>query len=412
MRYFRFLLFFLLFFPCGNGLPAACAAGSQQEEPIVLLDLRNLLKKDLQDPESVKQVWDELHTVATLQGIVNRDRPSLYIRYVQEGRIDVDAYWWNKYRRPGEWLSERDTLVLSSVLEAIQYYKGYLKGLVVYDPNVASTSNVASSIAGIEDLIAVRYDSSPQSLYRQIRSACPDLKVQVRLVREDGSSLFTGKGLLPDLPVASCGSVKNDPYRWFIEKYLKKGRCNTAYAAYYIDQYWRKKPLNSVPNHHTLTNHDFFVSKRAFFFDLSPWSDEAATDEPSQPVGSDFQTLQQFLELAYRQNRGETFCYIGGFPSWAFKYTKHAGGKHDDVPTEWEFSRLISAYNAFKDADAIGYGALANASFWQHFPLEDKYPQPWITRSELEERGLLDADGIFRDKGKKYVIFYVKVGDF
>lgn len=56
-------------------------------------------------------------------------------------------------------------------------------------------------------------------------------------------------------------------------------------------------------------------------------------------------------------------CYIGGFPAWAYKYTMHASGSHDDVPTEWEFSRIISAYNAFKDADAIGYGALANASF-------------------------------------------------
>ena len=56
-------------------------------------------------------------------------------------------------------------------------------------------------------------------------------------------------------------------------------------------------------------------------------------------------------------------CYIGGFPSWAFKYTQHAGGMHGDVATEWEFSKLIGAYNAFKDADAIGYGALANASF-------------------------------------------------
>lgn len=69
------------------------------------------------------------------------------------------------------------------------------------------------------------------------------------------------------------------------------------------------------------------------------------------------------LLLAYQQNKGEKYCYIGGFPSWAFKYTKHAGGIHDDVPTEWEFLRLISAYNAFKDADAIAIGALANASF-------------------------------------------------
>lgn len=78
-------------------------------------------------------------------------------------------------------------------------------------------------------------------------------------------------------------------------------------------------------------------------------------------------------------------CYIGGFPSWAYKYTMHASGIHDDVPTEWEFSRIISAYNAFKDADAISYGALANASFWQHFPTKKKYTQDWISHKELQK---------------------------
>ena len=32
-----------------------------------------------------------------------------------------------------------------------------------------------------------------------------------------------------------------------------------------------------------------------------------------------------------KQNKGEKFCYIGGFPSWIYKYTQHAGGKHEDV---------------------------------------------------------------------------------
>ena len=114
--------------------------------------------------------------------------------------------------------------------------------------------------------------------------------------------------------------------------------------------------------------------------------------------------------LAYQQNKGEKYCYIGGFPSWAFKYTKHAGGIHDDVPTEWEFLRLISAYNAFKDADAIAIGALANASFWQHFPLEERYSQPWVTHEELKQRGLLTEDGKVDVKGRNFLIFYV--GDY
>ena len=34
-------------------------------------------------------------------------------------------------------------------------------------------------------------------------------------------------------------------------------------------------------------------------------------------------------------------------------------------------SVVRSARITLKDADAIGYGALANASFWQHLPLEE-----------------------------------------
>lgn len=381
-----------------------------QRSTITLLDMRYLLKRNLDHPDEVTEVWDELHTIATLQGIVNRDQPRLYIKYVEESGRSIDEYWWDKYRSPGEWLVGKDTLMLSSVMDAVRYYVDRLNGLVVYDPAVPSSSNIASAIAGIENLLAVRYDANPSSLYSRILRSGLNLPEKVRLVREDGSSLFTGSGVLPGTNILSTGSLKNDPYRWFIEKYMKPGKCNTEYAGYYIDQYWRARPKASVPNHHTLTNHDFFVSKKAFFFDLSPWGDEPATDDPAQVVGTDLETLQIMLRLAYDQNKGEKMCYIGGFPSWAFKYTNHASGKHDDVPTEWEFSRVISAYNAFKDADAIGYGALANASFWQHFPLEEQYRQKWITRDELEQRGYLTSTGKVDLKGRNFILFYV--GDY
>lgn len=377
---------------------------------ITLLDLRYLLKKDLKNPKEVEEIWDELHAVATLQGIVNRYRPQLYIKYIEENGKNIDEYWWNKYRVSGEWLANKDTLVLSSVMEAIKYYAEQLNGLVIYDSKIASCSNIASSIAGIENLLAVRYNKDPNSLYSQIIKSNLDLPERVRLIKEDGSSLFTGQGIIPGTNILSTGSLKNDPYRWFIEKYLKKGKCNTEYAAYYVDQYWRQKPLASVANHHTLTNHDFFVSKKAFFFDLSPWGDEPSTDDLKQKSGTDLETLKTLLKLAYDQNRGEKMCYIGGFPAWAYKYTKHAGGKHEDVETEWEFSRIISAYNAFKDADAIGYGALANSSFWQHFPLKEQYQQKWINREELKRRGLLTSKGKINFKGRDFIIFYV--GDY
>lgn len=379
-------------------------------KPIGVLDLRYLTEYDLNNSEKVKELWDIMHLTSTLQGVVNRNEAQLYIRYVDKDGIWIDDYWWNKYRQQGQWLAGKDTIEIDNIEDAVIRYMDKIKGAVVYDSNVASTSNVASSLAGIENLIAIRFDTASNSLYSKIILNGPKIPVKRWLVNKDGSSIFTGKGNIHGTNIPSTGSKKNDPYIWFIEKYLKTGKCNTKYAAYYIDQYWRTKPKATVANHHQLTNHDFFVSKGAFFFDLSPWGDEPSTDELSQQEGTDLNTLKFFLELAYKRNAGKEFCYIGGFPSWAFKYTQHAGGKHEDVATEWEFSRIISAYNAFKDADAIGLGALANSSFWQHFPLNKTYQQYWVTLQDLKKKGYIGADGKVTFNGRNFIIFYV--GDY
>lgn len=375
---------------------------------VVYMDMRHLLAANYNDSISVLDVWDQLHTVATLQGIVNRREPLLYIDYVMNGPTNVDAYWWNKYRAAGQWLAERDSVACQSVAQAIGMFRGHIQGAVVYDPQVASTSNVASAIAGIDDLVAIRYDRRPESLYSRMVEGGAHLPVKVWLVHPDGTSLFTGQGLLPGCARASSGSVKCDPYLWFIEKYMKTGRCDGRHAGYYIDQRWRSQVHCAPLNHHQLTNHDFFVSRRSFFFDLSPWEDEPATDDPQQPCGLDRKVLDEMLTLADSLGKGKRMCYIGGFPAWAYKYTQHAGGRHEDVATEWHFSELISLHNAFKDADAIGYGALANASFWQHFPLK-RQTQKWTTLRHLQEKGWVDSKGKVRTD-RQYIIIYM--GDY
>jgi len=222
--------------------------------------------------------------------------------------------------------------------------------------------------------------------------------------------MFTGEGVIPGTDRPSTGSAKCDAYLWMKTFFMDSNRSDCAWGAYYIDSHWQKNPRAAILNHHTLVNHDFFVANNAFFFDLSPWGDEPATDDPGQRAGTDLATLKELLLSAWRQAGKNRMVHIGGFPPWAFKYTKHAGGSHDDVPTEWEYSKVISAYNAFKDADAIGFGALANGSFWRHYPLKKSYPQPWVTRDRLRERGYLDDDGRVVSDGREYVVFYV--GDY
>lgn len=378
---------------------------------IDVYDLTDALKFDAKNPAQTAMVWDYVHAVTTLQGIVNRDEPKLYIRFVEAGGRNVDDYWLDKLSEPGQWLAGRKRQKLATVEALVRKYRKHIKGVVLYDPNVPATSNLASTIAGVEDLLALRYDPAPESMYTRLVIKGPKLPVVRRLLNEDHSSMFTGKGTIPGTELPSSGSAKCDAYLWMKTQYIDTGKVNAEYGAYYLDAYWITKgaAVFSAPNQHTLTNHDFFVARKAWFFDLNVWAEESPVDDPGQKPGTDLETLKALLLSAWKQAGKQRMLHVGGFTPWAYKYTDHpgAGGKHGGVETEWEYAKIVSSYNGFMDADAIGLAAMANASFYMHFPLKEKYPQPWVTRENLMERGYLTKDGKVAIDGREFIIFYV-----
>jgi hypothetical protein len=375
-------------------------------------DLTYTLRFDANKPTEVADAWDHCHAVATLQGIVNREGPSLYVRLVESRGLNIDDYWLKRMSEPGQWLHGRPVNEIRDIMALVKHYRGRINGAVVYDPRVPATSNLASTIAGVENLIAIRYDPRPDSVYTMLVTIGPRLPVVRRLMNEDGSPMFTGRGTIPGMDIPSTGSAKCDAYLWLKHLYLDTGKVDATYAGYYIDPWWMRYPRASHPNHHTLSNHDFFVARKGWFFDLHVWPDEAPNDDPGQRPGTDLETLKAMLLSAYRQGGKERMIHVGGFTPWAFKYTDHgnAGGKHGGVATEWEMVRICSAYNAYVDADAIEYGAMANASFFMHFPLRESYAQRWVTHDELRARGYLTAEGQVNFDGREFMIFYV--GDF
>jgi hypothetical protein len=390
------------------------AAPTLAESPITVFDLRYTLSIDTQNEGELNRAWAHCHAVAALQGLVNRHAPLLYLRYVDSAhaRSNVDDYWLEKLTAPGQWLQGRPQQTVTGVVKLVEQFRARINGAVVYDPAVAATSNVASTVAGVEGLLPLRFDLSPGSLYQQLVLNGPALPVKRWLIRPDGDSLFTGRGQIPGLDRASTGSAKCDAYLWMKHHYMDTGKCNGAFGAYYLDQYWLKTPRNTVLNHHCLTNHDYFISNKAFFFDLHVWDDEVPIDDPQQKVGTDLETLKALLLSAYLHGGREKMIHIGGFVPWAYKYTSHgtAGGRHDPVPSEWEYGKVISAYNGFMDADAIGYGAMANASFFAHYPLQKRYDQDWVTKAQLRGRGYLDEQGRVKFDNREFVVFYV--GDY
>jgi hypothetical protein len=214
----------------------------------------------------------------------------------------------------------------------------------------------------------------------------------------DGSPMFTG---------SVSGSAKCDAYLWAVDNYLKTGKCSADTMAYYPDAWWLETPLVSAVKT-VLCNHDYFIANRAFFFDLSPWEDEAPNDDPTQPTGTDNKTMLTVLGAAYANANGG-IIHVGGFTPWDQKYTEHRGGIHGGVTTEWRFTEILSCFNAYIDADAPGLQAMANASVFQHFPLKKSYPQTNLPREQdLKDKGYIDASGNVAPRN--FVTFYV--GDF
>ncbi len=390
------------------GLAAFIAAEEEGgAQPVAYYDMTELHRADLKEPAQARRAWDSAHLVASVQGIVNRDGPRLFVRFMEQ----PDDFWFDYCRGESGWLTERPVETIPTLEALLRSFGGALAGLVVYDERVPATSNLASTIAGIENRACLRYDPSADSLYTAVLAMdLPFTRDIIRLIRDDGSPLFTGEGLIPDTDWPSTGSAKCDAYLWAKNRYLDTGACSREFMAYYIDAYWLTAPtLNGLPNN-TLTNHDFFIANKAFFFDLHVWEEESPVDDPGQKPGTDVATLHQLLKSMYRQAGGR-IIHIGGFVPWAWKYTSHgnAGSQHGPVDSEWEYARLISAYNGIMDADALGLAGMANASFYRHFPLRERYPQnPRPSAASLREQGWLLESGA--PAAKTFICFYM--GDY
>ncbi len=403
----------------------SAAAAKMNSSIIYTYDLTSLLNSPVSTLEERQHLWDELQFLVSLQALVNRQHPKLYFFAVGDNG-STDRFWFDWMREPNQWLHNCKVKRISDFDEALQIFHGYLGGLVVWDGNVPSTSNVAATIAGVDSLEIVRYDPGAGSLFSDLTKAAsgPKMPVKVWLIHKDGTSLFTGTGDIPDTNTPSTGSAKDDAYVWAGLKYLKTGRCNPTVMGYYPDAFWIRSMSPVPPGRTLLLNQDYFISHKAFFFDLSPWDDESPRDDPNQPLGSDARTMKFILRLAYDQlhsARHEKYenlegnkpasgmIMVGGFTPWDQKYTDFTGGKHGGVATEWRYAEILSCYNAYMDADAPGINAMANASFYCHYPLAKHYPQMnLLTLSSLKNEGLVQSDGDVAPK--VYVGIYV--GDY
>lgn len=340
-----------------------------------------------------KLQYDILKFVASLQGLANRDGGNLYLHFIE----GTDRYWWEKFTAEDGFLYDTPVETAETVEELIIRFADYAEGVVLWDEQVPATANAAATICGVEGLLPVRYDPAAGSFYTRYVASSPVLQVKKSLV-----GLFTGEGSLPDSARQSSGSAKCDVYLWAKERYLDKGLCHPTLLAYYLDAYpWNTQDQGpmypDLPNT-MLSNHDYYIAHKSFFFDLSPWDDETPNDDRAQPLGADHETFKEILLSQYKASGGDKMITVGGFTPWYVKYccSELAQNKHGAVETEWKHAELISSYNGMMDADAYGISGLANASIYRFFPLQERYVQHRPAALEAEN--------------KIYILFYM--GDY
>ncbi|HEY2510939.1 MAG TPA: GxGYxYP domain-containing protein [Polyangiaceae bacterium] len=87
---------------------------------------------------------DEQYLFATLEGVVNRTEPRIYLRNAGEDQEDVDggAFWLGMINVPKTTVADPHTLLTK--------YRSEIAGVIIWDPSVIDTVNLATTMAGFE----------------------------------------------------------------------------------------------------------------------------------------------------------------------------------------------------------------------------------------------------------------------
>ncbi len=336
--------------------------------------------------------YDMVNLMSTVQGIVNKEKVCLFMNFQSETPFStaVDKYWLYDLSSRVNFLDKSKIVKVSSPMTILNLLKEKLSGFVVWDQNVPATVNVASTAAGVDNVIPVRYSASKESIYNILVNEMKYLPVKLNL-----NGKFTGKGKIADTDIESTGSTKNDAYLWAKAKYLDTGKTNKELMAWHVDAFsWSANSLRYDDLQNVmLSNRDYYIAKKAFFWDLNVYPSTIPNDDKSQKEGTDYNTLITLLKKQNELAGNKTFT-IGGFTPWWVKYTRSADPTlPEEVATEWQSVKVFSTYNAMIDADAYAYTGMTNASVYMHYPLKEQYKQvsaiPDISKLKVENKNYL-----------------------
>ena len=314
---------------------------------------------------------DIVRLYTTLQGRLNKKAKENGF-FVYQFYDSTDSFWLDYISGDGKLLEGSPQIHLNSWGDVWNALGSYIldAGIVLWDPNVPATANVASTICSVEGFLPVRYDTDEDSLYTWLINH--GVKVQ-----EDLCDMFDGvKGTtIADTDIPSSGSIKCDPYLWALEKY--GNLVNPEMVAYTLDGasqvatniIYQRAAVATTPASNQIYSHDYYIYNECFFVDLTCKADEKPCDDPTQPYGTDTMTLGKVLAHFQQRNNGK-FGKLMGFPPWYMKYTVFNNwGSSGEVALEWAFVAFITGYDFIKEADAWNPSWMTNASVYCQYEM-------------------------------------------
>jgi hypothetical protein len=218
-----------------------------------------------------KKIWKDTLEITSLQGIVNKNNPNLYLIF-----NDYDIKWLEYYKKfldfSCEEVCEKD--------ELLKIFRQYLKGYIVYDPEVPDTANIASNFSGLYDVLIIH----------------PERENYIKKV---------GIKKIEDLRGKFKGKTKAEIYGISFEKFINM--CNRNSVA--CLEVPTKELINDIeyfPCHNHIR--DLVISKKMFSFDLTSNPNYKDEYEMKEKI---FQNINKLgIVFGWRTNRGSEAFHV------------------------------------------------------------------------------------------------------
>ncbi len=319
----------------GTSTTSTTSQAAASEDELLVVDIEELS-------------LEEQLTFAALQGIVNREAPTLYLvglRSAQDFEVDPSSEVWlaDVIDLPTQRIEPDD---------ALRRLLPRTAGLVVWDPAVPHESqDVATTIAGLEDLVPVDPDTAERFT----------AEFGVEVVRD-----------LRELGLTSPYEV----IEWAID--------NLGPADAYGFPVWTGRPRNNKPIQPGLR--DWAVMHRAFVFDADPATEPALLGRvlemfpPGTPVyGYPFFDTEIYKSSGLAVNEGIAAALVADAGHWLVPTTDaanlsvhvHLGpaqatARWDDTPRQPDPDTTYVLFT-ISDGDAMGY----DQTLLRHLHLDD-----------------------------------------